>query len=565
MRRIFVFSALFATGLLLSQSGSAQLVNNGATIIIQPGAFIFCQGNFENKNAGLVSNDGKLEVQGNFLNTATYNSATADDSLILSGGGNITLNGGSSIFTNLWINKTAAGDRVTLTGTALLSGKLDYDQGVFTTDPIANPSYLFSAPASAVFDFAAGKEIIGNVRRTGWAGAAAVVFNQPNMQVTTTAGTAPAEVTVTMIPLTESGDPSDNEREVKRKFQFAQTGGAGFTAGIRFPYLAGELNTNTEANLVPWGRFTNVWNGRFTPVTRDASNDWVSITGIAETDFINEWKLADPKYTFNMTAYFKGAWNNPTANMRTLLNSNGLLPLSQPYTAAPFNYAGSETVGSIPNANVVDWVLVELRNPADGLPASALAATSVGRKAAFVLNNGAIVDLDGATPLTIDINKQGAAFFVIRHRNHLGIMSNSLPSNATGTYTNDFTSLANIYTNGAAASAPATVLSASAPGNTLYGMWPGDVNVSRAVTSTDVSLINAAIAGPASGNTSVYNTRDVTLDRNVTSADVSQTNASLAATAQQSPPLKTSGGNILVQPAVKKLVSHVPGEISTDK
>jgi hypothetical protein len=46
---------------------------------------------------------------------------------------------------------------------------------------------------------------------------------------------------------------------------------------------------------------------------------------------------------------------------------------------------------------IVDWALVELRMPADGLPASATSATIVGRRAGFFLSNGTLVGLDGAT------------------------------------------------------------------------------------------------------------------------------------------------------------------------
>jgi hypothetical protein len=572
MKKAGFFAALSA-GLLFSAEGFSQLVNDGATIMVQPGAVVFVAGNFENKNSGAITNNGKIEVQGNVLNTASYTTGTADDSLILSGGGNVTLNGGSSTFTNLWINKTAATNRVTLTNTFLLSGKLDYDQGLLTTDPIANPAYLFSAPVAATFDFAAGKEIIGNVRRTGWANSSSILFNQANMQVSTAAGTSPTDITVTMIPLAESGDPTDNEREVKRKFQFAQTGGTGFTADVRMPYTGTELNTNTEANLVPWGRFTGVWNGRLTPVTRDAVNDWVSTTGIAQADFVNEWKLADPRYTFTGTVYLRGAWNNGTGLMRTNLNTGGNLPLSQPYCLAcpapvppGVGYPGTETVGAIPNANIVDWVLVEFRKPANGLPTSADASTIKGRKAVFLLNNGTLVDLDGVSPVGFDINQQGAGFMVVKHRNHLAIMSNSIPSNAAGTFDNNFSVLANVYSNQpTATSPPATVLFASLPGSGLYGMWPGDVNRNGSVATSDVTPINSAIAGPPSGNTNVYNVRDVNHDRNVTTADVSNTNFSIGQFAQSS--TFRNGQTVILNPVPyekRAIKSHVPGEATND-
>jgi hypothetical protein len=543
MKKLIAFSGLLGTvaGLLFNTHASAQFTNDGATIKVQPGAVIFCQGNFENKNAGSISNDGKIEVQGNFLNSATYNSATADDSLIISGGGNVTFNSGASTLTNLWINKTGATDRVTLTATALLSGKLDYTQGVFTTDPIANPAYLFSAPTSAVFSFAAGKEIIGNVRRTGWANGAAVVFNQPNMQVTTNAGVAPTAVTVTMIPLTEGGDPTNNEREVKRKFVFAQTGGSAFTSDVRFPYLAGELNTNTDANLVPWGLFTAVWNGRLTPVTRLA-NTYVATTGMTATDFVNEWKLADPRYTMNATAFLRGAWN-AGPNMTTSLNSGGFIPLSQPYNVVPFSYAGTESVGAIPNANIVDWVLAELRMPGTGAPIDATSSTIVGRKAGFLLNNGTVVDLDGVTPISFDINKQGAGFIVIRHRNHLGIISNSLPSNATGSYSNDFRSLANIYKNPAASSDPVVAL----PSSANYGMWAGNANANagagnNVVNSTDVGVIKAAIGVLLSG----YQFQDINLNGAINSTDVGFAKATIGSLGQSSSPNRNATGKIVV-------------------
>lgn len=528
---------VFFVVLLLHTAGSAQLVNDGATIKVQPGATIFCQGNFENKNAGSISNDGKIEVQGNFLNTATYNSATADDSLILSGAGNVTVNGGSSTYTNLWINKTAATDRVTLTNTFLLSGKLDFDQGVFTTDPITNPSYVFSAPATAVFDFAAGKEIIGNVRRTSWTGAVTRMFNQPNMLITTNGGSAPTDVTITMIPLTESGDPTDNEREVKRKFQFTQTGGTGFTADVRMPYVTGELNTNTEANLVPWGRFTGIWNGRLTPVTRDAANDWVSTTGITAADFVNEWKLADPKYTMNATALLRGPWNSGTGLMNTTMNSGGLLDISalnQPFNTTPFNYTGTETVAAgffASHPTVVDWVLVEMRKPSSGLPVDATSATIIGRKAGFLLNNGTVVETDGVTPILVDINKQGAGFMVVRHRNHLGVMSNSLPSNATGSFSNDYRVLANSYKPIGAPSDPVVLL----PSSANYGFWGGDANKSGVVNGTDVSAIKNAIANSASG----YLLTDVNLSNSINGTDVSLTKGTISSSGSGGAPGRT--------------------------
>jgi len=507
--KLSIFLLFSITGIV--QFANAQLFNNGATITVQNGAYIMTMGDLRNIS-GTITNNGKIEVQGNFINTGTYSSTLNEDSLIMTGGGIDTLTTGGATINFLTINKTAASDLVRLGSTVIVNTKLDYLSGLLTTDPLLNPSFTITSPAAAVYNFAVGREIIGSVRRTGWAHGTAYVFNQPNMLVTTNSGPTPTDLTVTMIPQSAGGEPTDNEREVKRRFQFAQTGGTGFTADVRFPYLAGELNTNTENNLVSWGRFTGEWNGRLTTSTRNIGADWVATTAIPQTELINEWKLADPRYTFNVTANLRGSWNNVSA-MNTALNTAGIIPLTQPYNTTPFNYTGTETVPSIPNANVVDWVLVEHRKPITGLPADAFSATITGRKAAFLLNTGVVVDLDGSTPIAFDIAKQGTAFITVRHRNHLGVLSIGVPSNAAGTFTNDYTVLGNAYVVPGSPSSAMTLL-AGAGGK--YGLWAGDANKSGNLAASDLNAVKAAISASSTG----YLLTDVNMTANLASSDL---------------------------------------------
>lgn len=104
-----------------------------------------------------------------------------------------------------------------------------------------------------------------------------------------------------------------------------------------------------------------------------------------------------------------------TANLR----SQNLLPVAQPFNIAPFNYKGSELMydlAAIPS-NAIDWVLIALHSPEN--PYAVIA-----RRAAFLLDNGNIVDIDG--------NSNGVAFaeiptgnyYVSLHtRNHLPVLS----------------------------------------------------------------------------------------------------------------------------------------------
>jgi hypothetical protein len=113
----------------------------------------------------------------------------------------------------------------------------------------------------------------------------------------------------------------------------------------------------------------------------------------------------------NIRIFLEGAYVG--GQMSTFLNSTTLIPLSQPYNTSPWNYAGTESVTSIPQ-NVVDWVLVELRS-------SEITVAEI--RAAFLKNDGALVDLDGSSNIKFPSTPEGEYYVVIRHRNHLPIMT----------------------------------------------------------------------------------------------------------------------------------------------
>lgn len=143
---------------------------------------------------------------------------------------------------------------------------------------------------------------------------------------------------------------------------------------------------------------------------------------------------------FDLKIFLEGAYNSTTGEMSTALNSGGYLPLSQPYSGAPWNYSGTENVASIPNANVVDWVLVEVRQAV--IAAAATSGTSVAKRAGFLLKDGSITDLDGSSDLSFeDLELDGGlnTYVVIRHRNHLAVITADPVSFANGVYAYDFT------------------------------------------------------------------------------------------------------------------------------
>ena len=144
--------------------------------------------------------------------------------------------------------------------------------------------------------------------------------------------------------------------------------------------------------------------------------------------------------TFSGKVYLQGAFNMATGNMNNALNTLGILQAkasSQPYNIAAFNnYNGLESVNAgffAGHANIVDWILIELR---DGI----MPSTIVARRSAFVKQDGSIVDIDGSSPvLFTGANATSNYFVAIRHRNHLAVQSATAVNFTSGTGSYDFT------------------------------------------------------------------------------------------------------------------------------
>jgi hypothetical protein len=192
--------------------------------------------------------------------------------------------------------------------------------------------------------------------------------------------------------------------------------------------------------------------------------------------------------------------------MRTSLRSSGYVPLAQPYGGAPWNYAGSEQVDSIP-PGVVDWVLLELRSDS---------TTTVARKAAFLITDGTVVGDSGSEPVTFPDVAAGSYYILVWHRNHLAIMSDTSQTLSEVGLLYDFTTgLEKAY--GVNAMKQLT--------SGLFGMVVGDANADGYVTSTDFNVFNPRFTAGATG----YEPSDWNLDGYVTSTDFNFFNANFTA------------------------------------
>jgi hypothetical protein len=197
---------------------------------------------------------------------------------------------------------------------------------------------------------------------------------------------------------------------------------------------------------------------------------------VGSVAYFDDVELIYNEPELDLTVFLQGPYLDNNL-MSTDLNPE-FLPLNQPYNTAPWNYNGSESVPSIPNTQVVDWVLVDMRDAASALTATV--ATSVRKRAAFLLNDGSVVGMDGSerltTPLTINQN----LYVVIWHRNHLGIMSNFALVESNGVYSYNYSNaLSQIY----GGIDGCIQLETGLPG--LFGMAGGDGNADGFVNNDD--------------------------------------------------------------------------------
>src|SRR5690606_947252 len=134
-----------------------------------------------------------------------------------------------------------------------------------------------------------------------------------------------------------------------------------------------------------------------------------------------------------LKVFLEGPFNGNT--MSTALNA--FVPLQQSFNSSPWNYNGTESVVALPSDSIVDWVLIEMRRADSSNVANG--DSVVSRRAAFILSNGDIVDLDGASPVLMEITQTGKMFVVVYHRNHLPIQSADSVSFLNGVFEYDFT------------------------------------------------------------------------------------------------------------------------------
>ena len=178
--------------------------------------------------------------------------------------------------------------------------------------------------------------------------------------------------------------------------------------------------------------------------------------------------------TFDITVFMEGPYI--INQMIPYLNTFGFLPLFQPYYTSPWNYPGAESVITIPNSDIIDWILIELRETT-GDSSTATSDSIIARQAGFLLNNGKIAGMDGSSLLRFSVEVSDSLYAIIHHRNHFPIMSAYPLSESNGIYTYNFTDSEDKAYGGSLAHKQI------APGT--WGMIAGDGNADGQIDNID--------------------------------------------------------------------------------
>jgi hypothetical protein len=163
------------------------------------------------------------------------------------------------------------------------------------------------------------------------------------------------------------------------------------------------------------------------PVSAAGAQNGVSWVQITTTAFSNFY-IHTVKSKLTAKVFLQGAYNaglnrhkDVTGTWANVLNTYAR---TLPYNNVTFGYFdGTESVpinffkSTAATTDIIDWVLVETKNAA---------GITLSQRAAFVREDGQIVDLDGISPVSLYGIVSGNYYFTIRHRNHLGISTQNL-------------------------------------------------------------------------------------------------------------------------------------------
>jgi hypothetical protein len=330
---IFTLSGLVC----MASLSIGQLVNQGGTITIQPGATLIVETDIDNQSGSTITNQGTIVVEEDFINNGTLNSSATTSKVIFRGGlASELTSGGDSIY-HLEFDKTA--NDVTLLDDAYIINEVEFTQnGKFVlgdNDMTLSETATFAgAGADRYVDASAAgllkKEYIVDANFTFPVGDADDY--SPLSSVLIGGNYAPgADMGVSVVDDTLDIIPVDATEFISRYWNVELDGITGSTENtVTGTYVAADVE-GADATLISGTSFAG---GAFdyTNSTGDDVSRTVTsrIDGQASADFTGTNKYGE----VDIKVYLQGALSGSS------MTTNLTLPSISPYAADPIDLTG---------------------------------------------------------------------------------------------------------------------------------------------------------------------------------------------------------------------------------
>lgn len=507
-----VFSFLLICGFSIFSSAQGTIIKSSTPVVVNSGTTVTEMVLLTVESGAAVDNSGTIVLKGNLDNQNSSQINLGTGTFEFSGTSAQTITG-QNLMNNVLVNNAAG---LVIGGATQVNGILTLQSGRVTL----GSNNLLLGPSATVAGTPTATNMVvatgtGQMQKQFTANGS---FVFPVGDATGTAEYSPVTLNFTSgtygsgayagVNLVNAAWAGLTTPFLNRYWNVSQNNITAFNCNAQLTYVPADV-TGTEANIYairvsPNLATYSVTNTGTHTLTANGLTSFGTLTGGLGA------------MQAGLTAFLQGPYNGTNHNMNTTLTTlplgdrsdNTKFPTNQPYNGAPWNYAGSESVVALP-ANTVDWVLVELRHAA--APASATSSTVIGRKAGFLLNSGAIVDLDG-TPLKFTNLAPFAdnLYPVIYHRNHMPMMAgNTVTRDANQVYVYDYSSAATQVYGGANG---CNQVDASP---VRWGMVSGDPSNDGNIYLSDLNVYWV----PAFGQTNMYLPGDFNMDLNVYLSD----------------------------------------------
>jgi hypothetical protein len=482
-------------------------------ILISPGTFIKSNNsNIVFNNINTITNNGAID-----LDNASTLTGNNQGTTILSGTGTTSV--GKLVLNNT--NELSLQQNVTIKNNIQFNnGKLNLNNNVIQLQP--NAVLLNETENNRCYSQGTGQLTITQQITNGTTsnpGNLGIIFTNPNNMGTTT-------ITRGFTPQSGSGGLVSS---IARYYDVLPTNASMASSDMSLHYFDAELNNQDENNLSIWQSNNNTSWATIGGSIINTSNNSASNYGI---NTFGRFALGNELYVaINTKVLLGGAYNTSNGLMSDSLRLYNLIPLSNPYTSAPYNTLFTNTISNASatitssvlsvtgNNAIVDWVLVELRNKSN-------AAQVLQTVAALIQRDGDIVTTDGSSAVRFTGLQADDYYIAVRHRNHLGIMSAAAIALSNTTTYIDFSSISTpLYTYTGTNSNPSPLTGATrnivANGGMRRLMYAGNCNISlvanahRIVSYTNYSnsdrtgLVNAI---GITGTTTGYSIFDLNFD-----------------------------------------------------